>query len=125
MGGCTGVHGVAWNLYYRLRPASQGQGYASELVRAAREWADRVDPERPVVASLLEHNVRSRAVVERAGLTLAWRGPDRGNPDPSAVRLLFADRTVAEDVVERLVGGEAGMVAPDARDEAAGPTVEP
>jgi hypothetical protein len=41
------------------------------------------------------------------------------------VRLLFADRVVADDVVARLVGGEAGMVAPDARDAEGGPTVEP
>jgi RimJ/RimL family protein N-acetyltransferase len=124
VGGCLGVREVAWNLYYRLRPASQGQGYASELVRAARDWAARVDPDRPVVASLLEHNVRSRAVVERAGLTLAWRGPDRRNPDPAAVRLIFADRAVADDVVERLVDGD-GAGTPGERDEPERPTVGP
>ncbi|MGC5166639.1 GNAT family N-acetyltransferase [Luteimicrobium sp. DT211] len=106
-GGCMGAGDVAWNLYYRLRPASQGQGYASELVRAARSCAAEADPDRPVVARLLEHNVRSRAVVERAGLTLAWRGPDRDNPDPAAVRLLFADRELTADVVAALVGDEA------------------
>jgi len=122
VGGCLGVREVAWNLYYRLRPASQGQGYATELVRAARDWAARVDAARPVVASLLEHNVRSRAVVERAGLTQVWRGPDRRNPDPSAVRLIFADRGVSDEVLARLVGGQDD---PDEREAAAGPTVEP
>ena len=123
-GGCMGVRDVAWGLYYRLRPASQGQGYATELVRAARAWAARVDAARPVVASLLEHNVRSRAVVGRAGLELVWRGPDHGNPNPSAVRLLFADRPVPEDVLARLLGGAASTGDPGAREEAGGPTVE-
>jgi len=123
-GGCMGVRDVAWNLYYRLRPAAQGQGYASELVRAARACAAAVDPDRPVVASLLEHNVRSRAVVERAGLTLVYRGPDRGNPDPSAVRLLFADRTVADDVVAGLAHGADTAGSQGARDGGGGSTVE-
>ena len=125
-GGCMGVHDVAWNLYYRLRPASQGQGYASALVREARACAAEVDPDRPVVASLLEHNVRSRAVVERAGLTMVWRGPDHGNPDPSAVRLLFADRALADGVVGSLVFPDADGGSPtgrrgDAPDASVGP----
>jgi len=125
VGGCMGVRDVAWNLYYRLRPASQGQGYATELVRTARACAAEVDPDRPIVASLLEHNVRSRAVVERAGLTLAYRGPDRGNPDPSAVRLLFADRAVADDVVARLVRGATVAADQGERDGRSTSTVEP
>lgn len=124
VGGCMGVRDVAWNLYYRLRPASQGQGYATELVRTARACAAEADPDRPVVASLLEHNVRSRAVVERAGLTLVYRGLDRGNPDPEAVRLLFADRPVEDDVVARLLRGADVSPGQGEHEGGSAPTVE-
>ncbi len=81
-----------WNLYYRLSPAVHARGYATELAATALKAAHAVDPDRPVIAYLLEHNVASRRTAERVGLRLAWRGPDLGNPDPDAVRLVFADR---------------------------------
>jgi hypothetical protein len=56
-----------------------------------------------VVAYLLEHNVESRGRAERAGLQLVWRGADAGNPDPAAVRLVYADRPVPDDVLERVI----------------------
>jgi hypothetical protein len=56
------------------------------------------DPDRPVVAYLLEHDEASRRRAERAGLTLVWRGPDAGNPDPAAVRLVLADRPLDDDL---------------------------
>lgn len=74
----------------------QGHGYASELVEAARQAARDVRPQLPVAAFLLEHNVASRRTAERAGLQLVWRGPDAGNPDPDAVRLVYADRPLTE-----------------------------
>lgn len=83
-----------WNLYYRFSPAVHGRGYATETARAALEAATAVDPARPVVAYLLEHNVGSRRTAERVGLQLVWRGPDAGNPDPDAIRLVYADRTL-------------------------------
>jgi hypothetical protein len=64
--------------------------------------AHTVDPDRPVVAYLLEHNVQSRGRAERAGLSLVWRGPDTGNPDPDAVRLVYADRPLPDDVLARV-----------------------
>ena len=82
-GGCALRVGTSWwNLYYRLTPAAWGHGLAAELVTAALDAARAVDPSRPVVAYLLEHNVESRVRAERAGLSLVWRGPDAGNPDP-------------------------------------------
>lgn len=93
MGGCAVLPGTAWwNLYYRLSPAVQGHGYAAELSFRAIEAAHDVAPDRPVLAYLLEHNTPSRRTAERAGLRLVWRGPDLGNPDPGAVRLVFVDR---------------------------------
>jgi RimJ/RimL family protein N-acetyltransferase len=92
MGGCSLRDDRAWNLYYRLEPHAQGRGYAQELITAARAAAAETRPELPVVAYLLEHNTGSRRAAERAGLELVWRGPDAGNPDRSAVRLVYADR---------------------------------
>ena len=48
--------------------------------------------ERDGLAFLVEHNVASRKTAEKVGLRLVWRGPDDGNPDPDAVRLVFLDR---------------------------------
>jgi RimJ/RimL family protein N-acetyltransferase len=97
-GGCALRVGTSWwNLYYRLTPAAWGFGLAAELVDAALDAAHLVAPERPVIAYLLEHNVESRGRAERSGLTLVWRGPDAGNPDPSAVRLVYADRPLTDD----------------------------
>lgn len=90
--------GAFWNLGYRFRPEAQGHGYATELSLAAIEAARGLRPEVPVVAYLLEHNHASARVAEKAGLTLRHRAPDAGNPDPAAIRLVYADRelTTAE-----------------------------
>jgi hypothetical protein len=61
-----------------------------------------VEADRPVIACRLEHNVPSRVRAERAGLSLVWRGPDAGNPDPAAVRLVFSDRTIDADLLARI-----------------------
>ncbi len=97
--GCGGCRLVAdqqrWNLYYRFTPESQGHGYATEVARAAVAAANRVAPDRPVVTYMLEHNVASWRVAERIGMHHLWTGPDAGNPDPSAIRLVYADRNDA------------------------------
>lgn len=51
-----------------------------------------IDPDLPVVAYLLEANAASAEVARRLGLELVDRAPDAGIPDPTAVRLVFADR---------------------------------
>ncbi|WP_051515374.1 GNAT family N-acetyltransferase [Candidatus Blastococcus massiliensis] len=102
-GGCAIRVGTAWwNLYYRFTPAVWGRGLAAELVTAALDSAHTVRPELPVVAYLHEHNVQSRGRAERAGLELVWRGPDAGNQDPRAVRLVYADRELPADLLERI-----------------------
>ncbi|MGY1609185.1 GNAT family N-acetyltransferase [Geodermatophilus sp. SYSU D00700] len=104
-GGCACPPGTSWwNLYYRFTPPAWGHGLAAELVTAALDAAHAVAPDRPVVAYLLEHNERSRARAERAGLTLAWRGPDAGNPDPAAVRLVYADRPLDDALLATVTG---------------------
>jgi RimJ/RimL family protein N-acetyltransferase len=102
-GGCAVRVGTTWwNLYCRFTPPAWGSGLAAELVTTAIECAHTVAPDRPVIAALLEHNGESRGRAERAGLSLAWRGPDAGNPDPAAVRLVFADRPLADDLLARI-----------------------
>jgi RimJ/RimL family protein N-acetyltransferase len=102
-GGCALRVGTSWwNLYYRLTPPAWGKGLAAELVTAALDAASAVDPDRPVVACLLEHNVESRGRAERSGLSLVWRGPDAGNPHPAAVSLVYADRPLAGDLLGRI-----------------------
>lgn len=92
-GGCRLLPDLdRWNLYYRFAPDCQGRGYGRELARAAVAAANDVDPARPVVAYMLEHNTASWRVAESIGLTRVWAGPDEGNPDPEAVRLVYADR---------------------------------
>nr|WP_272913847.1 GNAT family N-acetyltransferase [Rhodococcus sp. BS-15] len=83
-----------------LHPDAQGKGYAAEMCEIAVECAHRTEPELPIVAYLLEHNVASAWVAERAGLELITRGPDVGNPDADAVRLVYADRSLTADQVD-------------------------
>lgn len=96
MGGPTLRGGLAWNLYYRLAPQSWGSGYAQEIVAAARAATAELGSSLPHVARLLEHNDGSRRAAERAGLQRVWQGPDRGNPDPAAVRCVYADRPLSD-----------------------------
>jgi RimJ/RimL family protein N-acetyltransferase len=102
IGGCFIRYGVAWNLGFRLVPAFWGHGYAQEIIRAAVGVAREVRADLPLTAYLLEGNTRSQRATERAGLRLVWRGPDAGNPDPRAVRLLYADEDLPPAVVRAL-----------------------
>ncbi len=69
---------------------------------ATLDAAHAVAPDRPVVAYLLEHDLESRGRAERAGPPLQWRGPDAGNPDPAAVRLMYADRPLDRALLEQV-----------------------
>ncbi|MHA7262834.1 GNAT family N-acetyltransferase [Arthrobacter sp. TMN-37] len=102
IGGCTLRHDAAWNLGFRLSPAFWGLGYAQEIIGAAVSAARRNRPDLPITAYLLEGNERSRRTTEGAGLRFVWRGPDAGNPNPGATRLLYADRPLAPALVEVL-----------------------
>jgi len=106
VGGCNLRSGIAWNLGYRLARHAWGHGYAQEIIAAAQVAAAQVHPDLPVTAYLLEHNVGSKRAAERAGLHLVWRGVDVGNPDPSAVRLVYADRTLDDALLDVLVQRE-------------------
>ncbi len=103
IGGCSVRASLVWNLYYRLRPEQQGKGYAKELARAALAAAKRVRHDLPFVASLLAHNVASRAVAESVGLRLVWQGTDPDGPAAGLHRLLFADRELRKEEIAALV----------------------
>lgn len=102
IGGCFLRHGIAWNLGFRLVPRFWGQGYAQEISKAAVAAARHSRPDLPITAYLLEGNERSERATERSGLRLIWRGPDAGNPDGHAVRLLYADCELSDDVIQVL-----------------------
>jgi RimJ/RimL family protein N-acetyltransferase len=108
--GCGVPRGLPWwNLAYRFATATHGTGLGAEAGAVAVEAAHDVAPDRPVLAYLLEHNVGSRRTAERLGLRLVWRGPDPGNEDPGAVRLVFLDRDPDDALVAALEA--AGMAA--------------
>jgi RimJ/RimL family protein N-acetyltransferase len=90
-----GVGGVqrhtsgTWNVFYRLAPSAWGQGYATELGRTAIDAAHRVDPDVPVIAWIVDHNLPSRRVAVRLGLV------DRGlrlDANDGVVRRAYSDR---------------------------------
>lgn len=91
-GGCSIKQDTFWNLGYRFAFDAQGQGFATELSLEAVRQAKTSRPGLPIVAYLLEHNVASARVAEKVGLSLVHRGIDAGNPDPNAIRLVYADR---------------------------------
>jgi RimJ/RimL family protein N-acetyltransferase len=78
-----------WNLYYRFAPAHWGNGYATELSRAAVDAAEAVDPDVPVVAWILDRNEASRKVAERLGFKNYGEQLDTND---GVRRLAYADR---------------------------------
>lgn len=102
-GGCSIVRESFWNLGYRFAFEAQGQGYATEVSFEALRQANSNRPDLAVVASLLEHNAASARVAQKVGLVLQHRGPDVGNPDPKAMRLIYADRQLNADHLSAIV----------------------
>lgn len=99
-GGCSTLRGEAWNVGYRLAVEAQGRGLATEVARRGMVRAREIRPDLPMVAYLLEHNLASAAVARKLGLELVDRAPDAGNPDQSAVRLIFADRPLTKSQLD-------------------------
>lgn len=72
-GGCTRIDlegEPVLELGWAVRDARTGQGFATELGRAALGWATEHHPGLPVVGFTEVHNWASRAVMERLGLQL-------------------------------------------------------
>ena len=68
MGGAQRQNTGAWKLNYRTARSQQGQGFATELARAAYAAASEVDATVPFIAWIAEHNEPSLRVAERLGL---------------------------------------------------------
>ena len=48
--------------------------------------------------TLLERNLASKAVAEKSGLRLAWRGSNARSPDKDAIWLVYADRDLPPEI---------------------------
>jgi len=91
VGGAQRQRTGAWNLNYRIATAHQRMGFATELGRAAFTAASTVDGSVPFIAWVAEHNLPSRRVAERLGLTNYGLAVD---PDDNRPRLAYADRPI-------------------------------
>lgn len=101
--GCWLWPGGWWNLGYGIAPDARCAGVGTEASRPALAAAREIAPESPVIAWLLEHNIASERVATKLGMTRQYRAPDEGNPNPDAVRLIYADRDLtAEELAARL-----------------------
>ena len=89
VGGAQRQRTGAWNLHYRIAAAEQGQGFATELGRAAYRAACSLDRGVPFIAWIAAHNGASRKVAERLGLSNCGLGSD---PSDGQRRLAYADR---------------------------------
>ena len=76
-----------------------GRGYATEMATRAIEAARDVEPDAPGAGLPARAQPGLAATAERLGMTLAWRGPDRPNPDPDAIRLVYVDREPTDELV--------------------------
>lgn len=95
----------AWNLGFRLTPASWGHGFAAELGRAALAAARAAQPDVPVTGRALTRNPASWRTLERAGLSLVWEGDaPADHPLTSGVkRRVYSDRPLNSDLLDQLV----------------------
>lgn len=91
VGGAQRQRTGAWNLNYRIATAHQGKGFATELGRAAYTAASALDASVPFIAWIAEHNLSSRRVAERLGLTNHGLAVDPSDDQP---RLAYADRRI-------------------------------
>lgn len=98
VGGAQRQRTRAWNLNYRIAGAHQGQGFATELGRKAYATAIALDAAVPFIAWIAEHNLPSRRVAKRLGLTNFGLALD---PSDDTLRLAYADRPIGEFVSRR------------------------
>ena len=89
LGGARRHRDRTWNLSYRIATSHQGQGLATELSIAAHQAAAIIDPSVAFIAWVDEHNVASRRVAERIGLT---NQGIRTDPSDGEIRLAYSDR---------------------------------
>lgn len=103
LGGVDMTAGGVWNLGYRLVPEHHGQGYATELARAALDAAHDLRPGVPVTARVLTNNPASARVLDRLGLTRAWQGSTRTAAPAGAECQAWTDRALTTAQLDWLV----------------------
>lgn len=97
-GAVVGVGGAqrhatgSWNISYRIATAEWGNGYATELGRAAIVAARAHDDSVACIAWVDEHNHPSRRVAERLGLTDRGLHVDRND---GITRVAYSDRPLS------------------------------
>lgn len=106
---------AAWNLGYRLAPASWGRGVATEAAQTALDAADALGSADPVTARAMTNNPASIRVLDRVGLTLAWRGATPtadGSPHPDPLtlpptvgrdRVVYSDRALPPALLDAVI----------------------
>lgn len=91
VGGAQRQRTGAWNLNYRIDTVQQGHGHAPEVAQKALALASDLDDGVPVIAWIAEHNMPSRRVAEKLGLTNYGLAIDPSDDTP---RLAYADRPI-------------------------------
>ncbi|MGN8048368.1 GNAT family N-acetyltransferase [Curtobacterium sp. 22159] len=95
VGGVDMTAAGVWNLGYRLTPSAWGNGYATEIARAAVTAAHDTAADAPITGRVLTNNPASAAVLRRSGLSLVWQG-ESGSALPDGVeRQVWADRALS------------------------------
>lgn len=105
VGGAQRHQSGAWNLSYRLAAGHQGNGYATELSRAALEAARALAPDAACIAWIDAHNAPSRRVAERLALRDYGVRLDANDGQP---RLAYCDREPDPLTAPPVPGREAG-----------------
>lgn len=103
VGGVDMTAGGVWNLGYRLAPSAWGNGYATEVARAAVTAAHDVAPAVPVTGRVLTNNPASAAVLARVGLALVWQGTTAAATPDGVERQVWADRALTTEQHDWLV----------------------
>jgi RimJ/RimL family protein N-acetyltransferase len=102
-GGMSMPDAGVWNLGYRLAPSAWGNGFATEIARAAVQAAHDVAPQTAVTARVLTNNPASAAVIAKSGLSLVWQGRTAAQAPGDAERQVWSDRYLPELAYEWLV----------------------
>lgn len=103
VGGVDMTTAGVWNLGYRLAPSAWGNGYATEIARAAVAAAQDTAPDVPITGRVLTNNPASAVVLERAGLSLVWQGSTPSTLPNGVERQVWADRTLSRTQRDWLV----------------------
>jgi RimJ/RimL family protein N-acetyltransferase len=87
----SGGAGTTWNVYYRLKRAAWGQGYAAEIIRAAGPCAEVVEPGAILQAVMRPWNPTSEAVARKLGMTFCGSQLDHADVEELVYQIPAAE----------------------------------